>query len=96
MILIAILAGIILGQYIRLDVNPKAIDFARAAWTFFTTEAPAIIGKTHDHFLLNKLNAAFPAAESAPTTADKVTVKPVQSIAAKTAKQSEKLTVKAE
>jgi hypothetical protein len=33
MILIAILTGIILGQYIRLDVDSKAIDFARSAWT---------------------------------------------------------------
>ncbi len=94
MILIAILAGIILGQYIRLDVNPKALDFARTVWAFLTTEAPAIIGKTHDRFLLNKLTHAFPTVEGA--IAAKPTVKTGQSIAAKTAKQSEKLTVKAE
>jgi hypothetical protein len=92
MILIAILAGIILGQYIRLDVNPKAFAFARTVWAFLTTEAPAIIGKTHDRLLLNKLAHAFPAVEVA---AAKPTVKAGQSIAAKTAKDSDKTTAQA-
>jgi hypothetical protein len=94
MILIAILTGIILGQYIRLDVNPKALDFARTIWAFLTTEAPAIIGKTHDRFLLNKLAHAFPAVEVAAAT--EPTDKAPKAVAAKTAKHSEKLTVKAE
>jgi hypothetical protein len=92
MILIAILAGIILGQYIRLDVNPKALDFARTIWAFLTTEAPAIIGRTHDRFLLNKLTHAFPAVEDAAAAP---TVKTGQSIAIKTAKDSDKTTAQA-
>jgi hypothetical protein len=93
MILIAILAGIILGQYIRLDVNPKALAFARTVWAFLTTEAPAIIGRTHDRLLLNKLAHAFPAVEVA--IAAKPTVKAGQSIAIKTAKDSDKTTAQA-
>jgi hypothetical protein len=92
MILIAILAGIILGQYIHLDVNPKALAFARTVWAFLTTEAPAIIGKTHDRFLLNKLAHAFPAAEDAAVTP---TVKTGQSIAANAARDSDKTMVQA-
>ncbi len=90
MILIAILVGIILGQYIRLDVNPKALDFARTVWAFLTTEAPAIIGQTHDRFFVNKLTHTFPAVEGA--IAAKPTVKTGQSIVTTTAKDSDKTT----
>lgn len=97
MILIAILAGIILGQYIRLDVNPKAIDFIRNTWaTVRSIDIKGAIEYARMGPLQRKVHDAFKQLDTEAVTHTEPTDKTPKAVAAKTAKQSEKLTVKAE
>jgi hypothetical protein len=97
MILIAILTGIILGQYIRLDVDSKALAFARTVWAALKgIDIKGAIEYARMGPLQRKVHDTFKQLDAEAATATETTVKPVQSPAAKTAKQSEKLTVKAE
>jgi hypothetical protein len=97
MILIAILTGIILGQYIRLDVNPQAIAFARAVWAALKgIDIKGAIEYVRLGPLERKVKAAFEQLEAEVATAAETADKAPKPVAAKTAKQSERLTVKAE
>jgi hypothetical protein len=97
MFLIAILTGIILGQYIRLNVDSTAIAFAR---TVLDALKGIDIKGTIEYIRLGplerKVKAAFEQLEAEVATAAETTDKTPKATAAKTAKQSEKLTVKAE
>jgi hypothetical protein len=97
MILIAILTGIILGQYIRLDVNPQALAFARNIWaTIKGLDIKGAIEYVRLGPLERKVKAAFEQLEAEVATAAETADKAPKATAAKTAKHSEKLTVKAE
>jgi hypothetical protein len=97
MILIAILTGIILGQYIHLDVNPKALAFARTVWaTIKGIDIKGAIEYVRLGPLERKVKAAFEQLEAEVATAAETADKAPKAIAVKTAKQSEKLAIKAE
>ncbi|NJM47948.1 MAG: hypothetical protein HC860_18720 [Alkalinema sp. RU_4_3] len=93
--ILCILIGLILGQYIRLDVNPKALDFAHTVWEVLKTlDIKGAIANLQMSPLPRQVETALDRAEV--TTATEHTEKTPKAIAAKTAKQSEKLTIKAE
>jgi hypothetical protein len=97
MILVAILAGIILGKYIRLDVNPQAITFARTVLDALKgIDIKGAIEYVRLGPLERKVKAAFEQLEAEVATAAETADKAPKAIASKTAKHSEKLTVKAE
>jgi hypothetical protein len=97
MILIAILAGIILGQYIRLDVDFKAIAFARTVWAAIKgIDIKGAIEYARMGPLQRKVHDTFKQLDAEAATATETTDKTPKATADKTAKHSEKLTVKAE
>jgi hypothetical protein len=96
MILIAILTGIILGQYIRLDVDSKAIAFARTVWaTIKSIDLKGAIEYVRLGPLERKVKAAFEQLEAEVATAAETAENAPKSVAAKTAKDSDKTTAQA-
>ncbi|NJM47518.1 MAG: hypothetical protein HC860_16255 [Alkalinema sp. RU_4_3] len=88
MILIAILAGIILGQYIRLDVNPKALDVARTLWAKLAAiDIKGAIEYARMGPLQRKVHDVFEQLDAEAIAAIEPTEKTPKAIAARTAKQ---------
>jgi hypothetical protein len=61
-LIIAILLGLCLGQFVKVTPDPALIDFFRRAWTLATEKAPLVKG-----FATEKISEAVEAVTTAKT-----------------------------
>jgi hypothetical protein len=60
-LIIAILLGLCLGQFVRVTPDPALIDFFRRSWALATEKAPLVKG-----FATEKIGEAVEAAKQGP------------------------------